>query len=490
MYCHQRISTTEAREGLMGRVRSCILFPILLLLVSTILHAQIPRRLSYQGLLTDSSGTPKPDGLYTLTFRLYGMETGGSVLWTESKPLTVERGLFATILGDTNPFGIALLFDRPYWLSVQVEDQAPLVPRVPLTASAYSLGALRADTALYVRSGAGPASGTADSARVAGTAAALRVPSTSTGTDTGYALAVHNTGAGDGIRAFSEATEPDYGALYAANSAQSGEGAAVVARSLKGRGVFTMGDELAGVDAQSISGIGVYGASADNFGVVADGNDEDFTDLYADLFLAGELGEIMSDGTVDILSATDVYVDLNNNDGTTASYFAVFNGVDDAVFYVDEMGDIAATGSKSAMVRTATSGDRLLYATESPEVWFEDFGTGSLSAGTAEVLLEKVFLQTINTTVPYHVFLTPIGDEPVILTVTRRGTDGFAVRGTTLDGKAAACDFDYRIVARRIGYENVRLAQVNPAYRTKRAAGAVAARPKLKKLQASKPGLR
>jgi hypothetical protein len=32
---------------------------------------QIPRTLSYQGVLTDSAGAPKPDGEYSFTFRLY-----------------------------------------------------------------------------------------------------------------------------------------------------------------------------------------------------------------------------------------------------------------------------------------------------------------------------------------------------------------------------------------------------------------------------------
>ncbi len=446
-------------------------------------QAQIPRRLSYQGLLTDSAGTPKPDGLYTLTFRLYPSETGGAVLWTETKPLQVDRGLFSTILGDSNPFGIALLFDRPYWLSIQVENQPPLVPRIPLTASAYSLGALRADTALFVRSGSPGGGGVADSARIAGMAAALRLPGECAVSDPEYGLVVRNQGSGDGLRAYSSATVADYGAVYAVNASTAGEGAAVVGRSLRGRGVFAMGDSMAGVDAQSVGGVGVYGASVDYFGVVASGNDDAFTDQVADLFLAGELGEIMSDGTVDVFSNTDVYIDLNNNDGPTPSYFAVFNSADDAVFIVDEMGNLVASGSKSAVVTTATSGQRLLYATESPEVWFEDLGSGTLAAGSAAIAFEKIFRETINPDVPYHVFVTPLGEEPVILTVASKGREGFTVRGVYADGRPATSAFDYRVIAKRAGYESVRLAPLDPGRRGKRVAGRPAARPRLQPLQ-------
>jgi hypothetical protein len=40
-------------------------------------------------------------------------------------------------------------------------------------------------------------------------------------------------------------------------------------------------------------------------------------------------------------------------------------------------GNFVATGTKSALVETASYGKRQLYAIESPENWFEDFGGGS-----------------------------------------------------------------------------------------------------------------
>lgn len=63
------------------------------------LAAQIPRTLSYQGVLTDNAGKPRPDGNYTFTFCLFGSNAGGSSIWCETKALPVKNGLFSTALG-------------------------------------------------------------------------------------------------------------------------------------------------------------------------------------------------------------------------------------------------------------------------------------------------------------------------------------------------------------------------------------------------------
>lgn len=108
--------------------------------------AQIPRNLSYQGVLTDTSGNPKPDGAYTLTFRLYQTSSGGTAIGTQQQTLQVKRGLFNTVLDQV--FSSAA-FDRPYWLGIQVGSEAELSPRIPLTSVPYSVSSARADTARY-----------------------------------------------------------------------------------------------------------------------------------------------------------------------------------------------------------------------------------------------------------------------------------------------------------------------------------------------------
>ena len=124
-------------------------------------------------------------------------------------------------------------------------------------------------------------------------------------------------------------------------------------------------------------------------------------------------------------------------------------------------GNVSCDGTKSSVANTEHSGERLLYAIESPEVWFEDFGTASLADGSipgeATVTIDPIFAQTVNLNEDYHIFVTPLSDEPVLLFITDKGDASFTVRGVTLDGDPAECDFDWRLTAKRLGYEDTRL---------------------------------
>ncbi len=130
-------------------------------------EAQIPRTLSYQGVLTDSLGVPKPDGTYTFAFKLYEAPSGMTALWSEQKTLQVKHGLFSTVLGDQVPFTPSITFDRQYWMGIQLASEPEMVPRIPLTSSGYSFSSIRSDTAQYALQS--PPQAAVDSARIAGT---------------------------------------------------------------------------------------------------------------------------------------------------------------------------------------------------------------------------------------------------------------------------------------------------------------------------------
>src|ERR1700677_2173274 len=98
-----------------------------------------------------------------------------------------------------------------------------------------------------------------------------------------------------------------------------------------------------------------------------------------------------------------------------------------------------------------------LYSMQSPQNWFEDFGTGQLSGGLGRVTLDSTFAQTVNLDSDYHVFLTPSG-ECRGLYVTNKTATGFDVH--EIGGGQSNVSFDYRIVALRRGFENVRLADM------------------------------
>ena len=48
-------------------------------------QAQIPQTLSYQGVLTDVSGSAVTDGNYSLIFKLYESATSGPLIWEETQ---------------------------------------------------------------------------------------------------------------------------------------------------------------------------------------------------------------------------------------------------------------------------------------------------------------------------------------------------------------------------------------------------------------------
>jgi hypothetical protein len=123
---------------------------------------------------------------------------------------------------------------------------------------------------------------------------------------------------------------------------------------------------------------------------------------------------------------------------------------------IDTSGNVSCSGTKSAVVPVDNDARKVaLYAEEAPQNWFEDAGTGMLYGGSAIITLEPVFAQTVNTGKDYHVFLTPNGDCKGLY-VTQKTEKSFVVR--ELGGGTSNIAFDYRIMALRKGYEDVRLA--------------------------------
>ncbi|RST17664.1 hypothetical protein E2C00_17895 [Streptomyces sp. WAC05374] len=119
-------------------------------------------------------------------------------------------------------------------------------------------------------------------------------------------------------------------------------------------------------------------------------------------------------------------------------------------------GSLQVNGAKAAAVACSGGSHRLLYAVESPESWFEDFGFGRLVNGRASVTLDETFASVIGDD-SYHVFITEY-ERNNALYVTGRTTTGFEVRS---DSAEAAGEFSYRVTARR---KDVRTSRFEQAY--------------------------
>ncbi|MGO9268892.1 MAG: hypothetical protein ACLQOO_01290 [Terriglobia bacterium] len=143
-------------------------------------------------------------------------------------------------------------------------------------------------------------------------------------------------------------------------------------------------------------------------------------------------------------------------DNSTEMFLAWAPNAGESNCYIDTSANFNCTGPSSTLA-SVDDGSRqvTLYATQSAENWFDDYGAGTLVNGVATVTLDPVFAQTINTAVGYRVFVTPSGDCHGLY-VTNKTATSFEVH--ELGGGHANIDFDYRIVGKRKGYENVRLA--------------------------------
>ncbi len=101
-------------------------------------QSQIPRTISYQGVLKDQNGALIPQGNYDMAFSLYPGESGSGALWTEThESVEVTGGVFTVILGIVEP--LELTFDTQYFLGVKVGDGDEMFPRYPLTSTPYSM---------------------------------------------------------------------------------------------------------------------------------------------------------------------------------------------------------------------------------------------------------------------------------------------------------------------------------------------------------------
>lgn len=117
-------------------------------------------------------------------------------------------------------------------------------------------------------------------------------------------------------------------------------------------------------------------------------------------------------------------------------------------------GNFNVYGAKNSAVKTS-QGDVAVSAYETAEYYFGDIGEGQTdSNGVAYVGIEKLFNETVNTSIPYQVFITAYG--PGNVWVEQRKQDRFMVKSSQPNIK-----FGWEIKAKRRGYENIRLQKVN-----------------------------
>jgi hypothetical protein len=111
---------------------------LLFALLATVCALQAQATLSMQGTIRNSTGSAVSDGTYSLTFKLYTVESGGTAVWTETQDnIKVVGGVYSALLGATEPLNAA--FNVPYFVGIAVDGGSELIPRFRLTSAPYAL---------------------------------------------------------------------------------------------------------------------------------------------------------------------------------------------------------------------------------------------------------------------------------------------------------------------------------------------------------------
>jgi len=223
--------------------------------------------------------------------------------------------------------------------------------------------------------------------------------------------------------------------------------------------------------------IGVYGVAASpiGFGSYFEGYDPSATGT--DLVLVGPTGSWADTGGKDgqaLLATADngtsIWAINNSSTYSTTNFQNLAPDPGSLVFEtfgpslhgcnIDIDGNHTCTGKIGNAVPVGNAGKQVaLYGVAAAENWFEDAGSGQLTSGAAVIHLETVFAQTVNTGVDYHVFLTPNGDCKGLY-VSQKTATSFEVH--ELGGGTSNIAFDWRIMAKRAGFETVRLEDKTP----------------------------
>ncbi|MDN2452518.1 phage tail protein [Lactobacillus sp. UCMA15818] len=114
------------------------------------------------------------------------------------------------------------------------------------------------------------------------------------------------------------------------------------------------------------------------------------------------------------------------------------------------VGDFSVSGTKNAIVQTS-KGWVAISAYETAEYYFGDMAKVNTGSGSkVKVMMDSLFLETVNTNVDYHVFVSSYGNG--YAWVSEQGKDYFII-----ESNVPNLEVSYEVKAKRLGYENTRL---------------------------------
>jgi hypothetical protein len=273
------------------------------------------------------------------------------------------------------------------------------------------------------------------------------------------------TGAGNGIAALTGSATSPGGAGFTF-------GVVGESSSTSGRGVFGLSTGNGGVgvigENNNGTGMGVVGKALPSSGTGAQGysagvwGDTGRTEVRPTTNVAGVLGT--ADGGAGGLFINNTPSNLGGSGFAALAAFALnsqgnsfeaWNAATGMGCVIDPTGHLTCLSTGSLVKLDGGKRKVSMSAIESPNNWFEDFGSARLINGVAVVRLDPDFMQTVNTEKDYRVFPVPNGDCKGLY-IASKTIDSFEVR--ELSGGTSNVSFDYRITAIRRKFETVRFA--------------------------------
>jgi hypothetical protein len=449
-------------------MKKLYLLTILSVFLVSAAMAQVPRSISYQGVLSEKNGGVVTDGEHNLTLTLYPTRTGAVQLYSKTITTTTTKGIFSVIL-DSIPESIP--FDDQYYLGISVDGSTELKPRTPLTASPYALskGGINSiacsDGSITVTNDKGPTVnigiGSVKWAKVTG-APDTYPPSGKAGGDLDGTYpnpTLDLTGVTPGTYPLATITVDSKGRITNAvkgvitNPLQLpyyGVDTSETVFHIENNGINPKAVAIkATADVNTLQWQNPIGMSA----IFAENNNHAIDSVNRNTI--GGNG-IMGYARV------GVYGKSNNSQGGAGIYGEGGGANSPAGAFTGNVvvnGNFTVNGNKAATVKMKSGEMRQLYVEESPETWFADYGTATLVNGRAKVALDNMFLETImiNDKNPMKVFIQPNGETNGVY-VVKHDTYFEVIENK---GGTSNASFDYRIMAKRKGYEDVRMEKVD-----------------------------
>lgn len=214
---------------------------------------------------------------------------------------------------------------------------------------------------------------------------------------------------------------------------------------VSGRTTFTELDgESVGVSAQGTTGLHARGVGKGN---------QDYYSAYFEYDQDDDLST--SNGPFARIAGKDFdYFGGNPNrrDVTYGGYFDANTNSNDFVFVGARNNNtsykVLGGGSVSTMIKDKEGNNRIMHAPETPEILFQDYGTGQLNNGEAYIKIDPILTKNIfvDDNHPLKVFIQLEGDCNGVF-VTEKSSEGFKVK--ELQNGNSNVKFSWNLVANR-----------------------------------------